>query len=151
MSIFNMKGRNITDECRGCRGRDRMVVGFTTTYTISAYHHWCCEFESQSGLPCLVVFNTTFNHILVISWWSVLLVERTRGKPLTCLNFEVTDKLYHIMLHTSPWLRFELTTSVVIGTDCIGSCKSNYLFRFICRNLYQVEYFFPLHDSHFRV
>jgi hypothetical protein len=25
-----------------------------------------------------------------------------------------------------PWRRFELTTSVVIGTDCIGSCKSNY-------------------------
>jgi hypothetical protein len=22
-----------------CRGRDRMVVGFTTTYAISAYHH----------------------------------------------------------------------------------------------------------------
>ena len=29
--------------------RDRMVVGFTTTYAISAYHHWCCEFESRSG------------------------------------------------------------------------------------------------------
>ena len=26
-----------------------MVVGFTTTYAISAYHHWCFEFESQSG------------------------------------------------------------------------------------------------------
>jgi hypothetical protein len=26
-----------------------MVVGFTTTYVISAYHHWCCEFESRSG------------------------------------------------------------------------------------------------------
>jgi len=24
---------------RGGRGRDRMVVGFTTTYVISAYHH----------------------------------------------------------------------------------------------------------------
>ena len=24
---------------RGLRGRDRMVVGFTTTYAISAYHH----------------------------------------------------------------------------------------------------------------
>ena len=23
---------------RGCRGRDHMVVGFTTTYAISAYH-----------------------------------------------------------------------------------------------------------------
>jgi hypothetical protein len=39
---------------------------------------------------------------------------------------QVTDKLYHIMLYTSPWAGFELTTSVVIGTDCIGSCKSNY-------------------------
>ena len=39
---------------------------------------------------------------------------------------QVTDNLYHIILYTSPWSRFELTTSVVIGTDCIGSCKSNY-------------------------
>jgi len=28
---------------------DHMVVGFTTTYAISAYHHWSCEFESGSG------------------------------------------------------------------------------------------------------
>jgi hypothetical protein len=27
----------------------RTVVGFTTTYAISAYHHWCCEFESRLG------------------------------------------------------------------------------------------------------
>jgi len=33
--------------CRGRRGLDRMVVEFT--YAISAYHHWCCEFESRSG------------------------------------------------------------------------------------------------------
>jgi hypothetical protein len=39
---------------------------------------------------------------------------------------QVTDKLYHIMFYTSPWSRFELTTSVVIGTDYIGSCKSYY-------------------------
>ena len=39
---------------------------------------------------------------------------------------QVTDKLYHIMLYTLPWSRYELTTSMVIGTDCIGSCKSNY-------------------------
>jgi len=31
------------------RGRDRMVVGFTITYAISAYHHLSCEFESRSG------------------------------------------------------------------------------------------------------
>ena len=32
----------------GRHGRDRMVVGFTTTYAISAYHHQSCEFESRS-------------------------------------------------------------------------------------------------------
>jgi len=31
------------------RVRDRMVVRFRTTYAISVYHHWCCEFESRSG------------------------------------------------------------------------------------------------------
>ena len=34
---------------RGRCSRDRMVVGFTTTYAIIAHHHWCCEFESRSG------------------------------------------------------------------------------------------------------
>jgi len=33
----------------GCRGCDDMVVGFTTTYAINAYHHYCCEFKSCSG------------------------------------------------------------------------------------------------------
>jgi hypothetical protein len=28
---------------------DRMIVGFTTTNAISAYHHWCCEFKSRWG------------------------------------------------------------------------------------------------------
>jgi hypothetical protein len=36
-----------TIRCR--RGRDRMLVGFKTTYAMSAYHHWCCEFESRAG------------------------------------------------------------------------------------------------------
>jgi dolichyl-phosphate-mannose--protein O-mannosyl transferase len=39
----------IIERERGRCGRDRMVVGFTTTYAISAYHHWCCEFEPRSG------------------------------------------------------------------------------------------------------
>jgi hypothetical protein len=30
------------------RRRDRMVVGFTTTCAISAYHHYSCEFEPHS-------------------------------------------------------------------------------------------------------
>jgi homoserine acetyltransferase len=36
--------------------------------------------------------------------------------------------LYHIMLYWVhlDWAKFDLTTFVVIGTDCIGSCNSNY-------------------------
>jgi len=32
---------------KGRRGRDRMVVGFTTTCAISAYHNDDCEFEPR--------------------------------------------------------------------------------------------------------
>jgi hypothetical protein len=91
---------------------------------------WCVTFIQLLHIClflCLMVFNATFNNISVISWRSALLVEETGGpgenhRPVASL----TDKLYHIMLYTSPWSRFELTTSVVIGTGCIGSCKSNY-------------------------
>jgi len=41
---------------RGRRGRNRMVVGFTTTCAISVYHHWCCKFEFRS---CRGVLDTT--------------------------------------------------------------------------------------------
>jgi hypothetical protein len=74
-----------------------------------------------------MVFNATFNKISVTSWRSVLLVEETGGPgpgENTDLS-QVTDELYHIMLYTLSWSRFELT-SVVISTDYIDRCKSNY-------------------------
>jgi len=49
-----------------------------------------------------MVLNATFNNISVISWWSVLLVEETRGPEKTTDLSQVTDKLYHIILYTSP-------------------------------------------------
>ena len=70
---------------------------------------------------CLMVFNATFNNISFISWQSVLLVEDP--EKTTDLS-QVTDKLYGMMFYTSPWSRFKLTTSVVIGPDCIGSCTT---------------------------
>ena len=46
IELFNGQSQCSGTKCyRGRRGRDRMVVGFTTTYSISAYHHESCEFE----------------------------------------------------------------------------------------------------------
>ena len=56
---------------------------------------------------------------------SVSLVEETGG-PEKNTNLQVADKLYYIMLYASTNSKFELTASVVIKTDCILSCKSNY-------------------------
>ena len=88
------------------------------------YGLWIKLWTWFDWLVGLIVFNATFNNFSVISWRSVLLVE-PKPEKTTDLS-QVSDKLYHIMLHTSPWSRFELTTLVVMGTDCMGSCKSNY-------------------------
>ena len=38
----------------GRRGHDHMVVAFTTTYVISAYHHQCWEIKSCLGEVYLI-------------------------------------------------------------------------------------------------
>jgi hypothetical protein len=48
----------------------------------------------------------------------------TRNPPV-CRKSLTNFITYCCIEYTSPWTCFKLTTSVVICTDCIGSCKSN--------------------------
>ena len=81
-------------------------------------------------LVCLMVLNATFNNISVISWQSSLL-EKTGGprenhRPVASHWQTLSHNVVHLTCTLIEIRTHKFTTSVVIGTDCIGSCKSNY-------------------------
>jgi hypothetical protein len=55
-----------------------------------ALRHWISKVR-------VMVFNTTFNNILVISWQSILLVKKPEYPKKNTKLPQDTDKLHHIM------------------------------------------------------
>ncbi len=110
-----------TDFCLFSLLINRLVL-YLDKKTDVSLHFWLVD-SSVFVCRCLMPLSTIFQLYRggQFYWWRNL----EDPEKTTDLS-QVTDKLYQIMLYTSPWSRFDLTTSVVIGTDCIGSCKSNY-------------------------
>jgi len=81
------------------RGRDRMVVGFTTICAISAYNHQSCDFESRSWWS---VIDTTLCD--KVCQWIVTGCWFYPGTPISSTNksdhHNITEILLKVALNT---------------------------------------------------
>ena len=84
--------------CRGHRGLDRMVVRFTTTYVISDYHHWCCEFKSCSGRGVEHYVIKFISDLRQISGFLRLLYSSSSTNKTD--HHDITEILLKVMLNT---------------------------------------------------
>ena len=79
---------------QGRRGRNRIVVGFTTTCATSTYHHQRCEFKSRSwrGEPDTTLCDKVCQR-LATGWWfsqgtAVSSTNKTDCHDITEILFE---------------------------------------------------------------
>jgi len=112
-TIFDSSNRTIwLNKIKPLYHEFRYVISFNISNLGSGWRLWC-----------ITPLSTIFIWIVAVSrsylWRKP---EKTYHLP------QITDQLYHIMFieYTSPLAGFELSTIVIIGTDCKGSCKSNY-------------------------
>ena len=75
-----------------------------------------------------MMFNATFHNISAISLQSILLVDETgvSGENHRPVTSHLQTSSHNIVSSTPRLSRSELTTLMVIGTDCIGRYTSNY-------------------------
>ena len=81
---------------RGRSGRDRMVVGFTTTCAISAYHHWCLWVRISIRVRCTTLCDIVCQWLATGQWFSLV-------PPVSSTNkidhHDITEILLKVVLN----------------------------------------------------
>ena len=71
--------------------------GRWTTYAISAYRHWCCEFESRSG-------RGAQHYVIRVCHWFATCRWFSPGPPVSSINQtdrrDITEILLKVVLYT---------------------------------------------------
>ena len=80
---------------------------------------WSWHIASSAFINIFVFFP------ILLRFESILLVEET-GENHQPVESQWQTLSHNVVSSTPSWPWFEHTTLVVIGTDCTGSCKSNY-------------------------
>ena len=117
--------------CMRGRGRDRMVVGFTTTYVISAYHQWRCDFESRSWwcVRDTTLCNKSCQWLATDRCFSpVSSTNKTDCHDIAELLLNVTVKHQSStqpicnMNHITVWIKLRYNINIKHNNPCIGKC-----------------------------
>jgi hypothetical protein len=84
---------------RGCHDHDRMVIGFTTTCAISAYHRLSCEFEPRSwrGVLDTTSYGQVCQWLATGRWFSLGNLVSTTNKTN---RHDITEILLKMALST---------------------------------------------------
>jgi hypothetical protein len=81
-------------------GHDHMVGGFTTTYAISAYHHWCLRVQLPLRARCTALCDQVCQWLTAGRWFSP-------GPPVCSTNntdcHDMTEILLKVALSTINW------------------------------------------------
>ena len=108
----------------GRRGRDRMVVGFTTTCVVGAYHHWCCEFESRSGRGVqhhVIKFVNDLPPLKLMLWFSPAIPVSSTNKIDPPDIIEILLKVALNTITLTPALKLILNVAIKTSSSCLTS------------------------------
>jgi hypothetical protein len=99
-----------------------MIVGFMTTYAISAYHHWC-EFESPSDEVYSVQHNYVIKFVCDLHRWfslgtPVSSTNKTEWSPRYNWNIVESGVKHHKPTSSDRFPRFPLSYGFWVKLDC---------------------------------